>query len=157
LTTLTNDVELLIAIVNSLGRHKACQSAPFLLPSASLPPPCSVMDPNVALSLLTDTPRSPPTTNPSQDATSAPALTPNQHELHTRSVKSGAMAVTAQQAPVWIPPNTWGPSYRRDFIYRAEDLICPRCAPWGAVCSCSPRGSGNPKMFKVSQLCCTIL
>lgn len=114
------------------------------------------MDPSLALSLLTDNPP-PPTNNPPQTAPTNQTLTPNQHELHTRSVQSGGTAATAQQAPAWIPPYTWNPSYRRGVVYRVEDLMCPRCGPLGAVCCCSPRGSGNPRVFKVSQLCCTIL
>ena len=147
--------------MNSRNRHLTCQGAPFsLLLAAQLQTPSTqvskTMDPNLALSLLPVTPATPPN-KPSQSAPPTQALTANQNELHTRGVQSGGVAATAQQVPVLIPPATWHPAYRRGFIYRAEDLICPRCAPRGRICDCSPPGSGNPKTIKISDFVTALL
>lgn len=146
---------LQIAIVNGPDRQLPSQGALSLLmpsfPQTPLTPDAyQIMDPNLALSLLSENPHS-SSVNSSHNA-------PTTHqELHAKTAQSGGFSATAQQAPAWIPPATWNPGWRRGHIYRVEDLICPRCAPWGMVCSCSPPGSGNAKTIRASQLCCTVL
>ena len=140
----------------------------FLRTTSKTPstPPSQTMDPNLALSLLHDTP-TPPTNNPPQNLPQNPPSiqtpTPNHHALTPRDKNahtSAAMPIAQHNQP-WISPPGWESSYRRGaptpFVPRVEDLICPRCAPWGVVCTCSPPGSGNQKTFTMGQLCCVIL
>jgi hypothetical protein len=170
LKVMVHDVGSLIPIVNSPGRHKVCQGAPFLLVFhriSSLPPlqHSQSMDPNLALSLLQDTSTPPPPTNQSNPSytrnpppnQTAPPI--EQLAVPERCTPNGdpmpEPIAQPNNNPPWTPPPNW---YTGGPVFRIEDYICPRCAPLGVVCCCEPPGSGRPrKPIGVVQLCCTIL